>query len=41
MDAEVQVTSFYRQQGNLESLFMEITDHEDKEVLLYEGKPDL
>ena len=41
VDAEVQVTSFYRQQGNLESLFMEITDHEDKEVLLYEGKPDL
>ncbi len=41
VDAEVPVTRFYRQQGSLESLFMEITDHEDKEVLLYEGKPDL
>ena len=41
VDAEVPVTRFYRQQGNLESLFMEITDHEDKEVLQYEVKPDL
>ena len=40
VDAGVPVTRFYRRQGNLESLFMEITDHEaDKEVLIYEGKP--
>lgn len=41
VDAEVLVTSFFRNQGNLESLFMQITDHEEKEVLLYEGKPGL
>lgn len=41
IDAEVLVRGFYRQQGSLESLFMQITDHKDKEVLLYEGKPGI
>lgn len=41
VDAEVLVNGFYRQQGNLESLFMQITDHKEKEVLLYEGKPGI
>lgn len=41
IDAEVLVKSFYRKQGNLESLFMQITDHEEKEVVLYEGKPGI
>ena len=41
IDAEVLIRGFYRQQGSLESLFMQITDHKDKEVLLYEGKPSI
>ncbi len=41
IDADVLVRGFFRKQGSLESLFMQITDHEDKEVLLYEGKPGL
>ncbi|MDO5416063.1 MAG: ABC transporter ATP-binding protein [Lachnospiraceae bacterium] len=41
VDADVLVNGFSRMQGNLESLFMQITDREDKEVLLYENKPGL
>ncbi|MCI8950214.1 MAG: ABC transporter ATP-binding protein [Lachnospiraceae bacterium] len=41
IDAEVLVNGFFRKQGSLESLFMQITDHEEKEELLYEGKPGL
>lgn len=41
IDADVLVNGFFRKQGNLESLFMQITDHGEKEVLLYEGKPGL
>lgn len=41
IDADVLVNEFFRQPGNLETLFMQITDHGEKEVLLYEGKPGL
>ena len=41
IDADVLVNGFFRQPGNLETLFMQITDHGEKEVLLYEGKPGL
>lgn len=41
IDADVLVRAFFRKQGSLESLFMQLTDHEEKEVLLYEGKPGL
>ncbi len=39
VDAEVLVNGFTRQQGNLESLFMQITDHKEQPVLYYEGRP--
>lgn len=39
VDAEVLVNGFSRQQGNLESLFMQITDHREQPVLRYEGRP--
>ena len=39
VDAEVLVNGFTRQQGNLESLFMQITDHKEQPVLHYEGGP--
>ena len=39
VDAEVLVNGFTRQQGNLESLFMQITDHKEQPVLHYEGRP--
>ena len=41
IDADVLVNGFFRQPGNLETLFMQITDHGEKEVMLYEGKPGL
>ena len=41
IDADVLVNEFFRQPGNLETLFMQNTDHGEKEVLLYEGKPGL
>lgn len=38
VDADVLIHGFMREQGNLESLFMQITNHEDeKAVLLHEG----
>lgn len=38
IDAEVLIHGFMREQGNLESLFMQITDHqEEKAVLLHES----
>jgi len=37
VDAEVLVHGFYREQGSLESLFMQITDHDkEKAVLVHE-----
>ena len=39
VDAEVLVNGFSRQQGNLESLFMQITEHEEAPALHYEGRP--
>ncbi|WP_442855471.1 ABC transporter ATP-binding protein [Clostridium sp. Marseille-P2415] len=37
VDAEVMVHGFYREQGSLESLFMQITDHDkEKAVLVHE-----
>lgn len=39
VDAEVLVNGFTRQQGNLESLFMQIIDHKEQPVLHYEGRP--
>lgn len=41
VDAGVAVYGFYREQGSLESLFMQITSHEEKEVVIREGKPHL
>lgn len=41
VDADVLVNGFARQQGNLESLFMQITNHEEKPVLRYEGRPGM
>ena len=39
VDAEVLVNGFTRQQGNLESLFMQITGHKEQPVLHYQGRP--
>ena len=39
VDAEVLVNGFSRQQGNLESLFMQITEHEEAPAIHYEGRP--
>lgn len=41
VDADVLVNGFARQQGNLESLFMQITNHEEKPVLRYERRPGM
>lgn len=34
IDADVLITGFVREQGSLESLFMQITDHEEEKVVL-------
>ena len=34
VDADVLVYGFVRERGNLESVFMQITDHEEDEVVL-------
>lgn len=34
IDADVQVYGFVRERGNLEAVFMQITDHEEEEVVL-------
>lgn len=40
VDADVLVYGFIRERGNLESVFMQITDHEEDEVLLlHENEP--
>lgn len=39
IDAEVLVNGFTRRQGNLESLFMQITDHKEQPAIHYEGRP--
>jgi ABC-2 type transport system ATP-binding protein len=42
VDAEVLVRGFYREQGSLETLFMQITDHDkEKAVLVHENEPGL
>lgn len=42
VDADVLVSGFMREQGNLESLFMQITDHEEeKAVLVHENESGL
>ena len=42
IDAEVMVHGFFREQGNLESLFMQITDYDkEKAVLVHEDKSSL
>lgn len=42
VDAEVMVRGFYREQGSLETLFMQITDHDkEKAVLVHENEPGL
>lgn len=42
VDAEVMVHGFYREKGSLESLFMQITDHEkEKAVLVHENESSL
>ncbi|MFT4104956.1 MAG: ABC transporter ATP-binding protein [Lacrimispora sp.] len=42
VDAEVPVHRFYREPGNLESLFMQITDHDkEKAVLVHENESGL
>lgn len=41
VDAEVLVNGFSRQQGNLESLFMQITEHEEAPAVHYEGRPGI
>lgn len=37
VDAEVPVCGFFRLRGNLETLFMQITDKDEKVVLVHEG----
>lgn len=39
IDAEVLVNGFTRRQGNLESLFIQITDHKEQPAIHYEGRP--
>lgn len=42
VDADVMVRGFYREQGSLETLFMQITDHDkEKAVLIHENEPGL
>ncbi len=42
VDADVMVRGFYREQGSLETLFMQITDHDkEKAVLVHENEPGL
>ncbi len=41
VDAEVPVCGFARLRGNLETLFMQITDNNKKEVLIHEGESNL
>jgi ABC-2 type transport system ATP-binding protein len=42
VDAEVLVRGFYREQGSLETLFMQITNHDkEKAVLVHENEPGL
>lgn len=42
VDAEVLIRGFYREQGSLETLFMQITDHDkEKAVLVHENEPGL
>lgn len=42
VDSDVLVYGFVRERGNLESVFMQITDHEEDEVvLLHENKPSI
>lgn len=40
IDADVLVNEFCRQQGSLESLFMQITEHQENEGFRYEGKAE-
>ena len=42
VEAGVQVKSFMREPGNLETVFMQLTSHEKERVVLsYEGESDL
>jgi ABC-2 type transport system ATP-binding protein len=42
VDADVMVRGFYREQGSLETLFMQITDHDkEKAVLVHENEPGI